>query len=188
VLAAEAGERLELLQAVPLDADPQPLAHSGVQVDEAAAAEEAVEHLGACPVPRDEALQRRRLVGTEVVHVQVRIRLQPRGHEVEERLARRTLVRVRQCPATLVRPGPVPVAEGPAGQVLEAAVAEEAVALEVEEDISRRRLGQPREPPVGFDRQRLERRQRTGPRLDLEPRLMAELHVRFSRSPTRRAR
>src|SRR2546430_4722342 len=81
-----------------------------------------------------------------------------------------------------------PVAEGPAGQVLEAAVAEEGIALEAEEHIAARRLGQPSQPSIRLDGQRLERRQRTAPRLDLEPRLVAEPRVGLSRSPTRRLR
>ena len=150
VLAPEADERLELLEPVPLDADAKPFADDGVQIDEAAAAEQAVERLGASPVSRDEALQCRRLVDAEVVHVQIRVRLQPRQHEVQERLAHRALVRGRECPAVLVRPGPVDLAERPAGQVLEAAVAEERIALEIEEHVAPRRLGQPREAALGL--------------------------------------
>src|SRR5438128_2129004 len=188
VLTAEAHDRLELLQAVPLDADPEPLAHDGVQVDEAAATEQPVERLGARRVVRDEALERRGLVNAEVIDAEIRVRLESREHEVEERLARRPLVRARERPAALVRPRPAPVAEGPAGQVLEAAVAEEGIALEVEEHIAARRLGQPSQPSIGLDGQRLERRQRTAPRLDLEPRLVAEPRVGLSRCPTRRLR
>ena len=112
-----------------------------MQIDEAAAAEQPVERLGARPVLRDEPFQCGRLVGAEVIHVKVRVRLQPCSHEVEERLAHRPLGRGRECPAVLVRPGPVDLAECPAGQVLEATVAEERIALEIEEHVAPRRLG-----------------------------------------------
>src|SRR5207244_4519405 len=109
-------------------------------------------------------------------------------HKVEERFAHRALMRGRECPAVLVRPRPVDLAERPAGQVLEAAVAEERIALEIEEHVAPRRFRQPHEAALGLDGQWLERRQRMVPRLDLELRLPGEAYVRLWRSPMRLCR
>ena len=68
--------------------DPQRLAHDRVQVDEHVLAQQVVDLVLARRVLGHQPLQRGRFVGGVVVHVQVRIALEPLVDEVDELLER----------------------------------------------------------------------------------------------------
>ena len=143
--ALEVEERLHLLQPVARARGAEPVADDLEQVDEDAAAEQVVELGLARAVAAHQPLQRRDLVGGVVVDVQVGVLAQPRVDEVDELLERLPLgvvvVRVQR------REVAVDVEDPP--EVLERAVlVPERVALEVEEEVARRGLGQERE--AGF--------------------------------------
>src|SRR5947209_8423901 len=156
---------LELLQAVAFDADAKAFAHDGVEVDEAAAAQEAIKGLAASGVARAQALQRGGLVGAEVVDVKRGMRFQPRRHEVDEALARGFLGRRLERPILLEPEHALRVPPRVTGQVLETLVADERIALEIEIDVAGRGLGQALEAAERLERQRFDWRQRQAARL-----------------------
>ena len=164
-LADEAVQGLELFQAVALDAYAKGLAHDGMEVDEAAAAQQPVERLAARDIARAQTLQGGGLVGAEMVDVKRGIRLQPRHHEIDEALARGFLGRRIERPILLEPEHALRVPPRVTGQVLEALVADERIALEVEVDVARRGLGQALEAAERLDRQRFHWRQRQAARL-----------------------
>ena len=100
----------------------------------------------ACRMPCAQPLERGRLIRAEVVHVRPGIVLHARHDEVDEGLAGRFLLGPSQCPALLEAGDAVPVAREKAGQVFQTVLADERIALEIEEHVAARRLRQPAEP------------------------------------------
>ena len=82
----EAVQRFQLLQAVTLHADAKGLAHHGVQVHEASAAQQLIEFGAARGVACHQSLERRGFVGAEVVDMRARVLLHARQCEVDEGL------------------------------------------------------------------------------------------------------
>ena len=145
-LPLERQERLQLLQPVPRPRDVQAAADDLVEVDEDAAPEQVVELGLARAVLAHQAAQRRDLVGGVVVDVQRRVGGEPLVDEVDEALERVAL---------LVAGGGEDGLEAAVGvedppEVLEAAlVVPERVALEVEEEVARRGVGEECEARLG---------------------------------------
>ena len=128
-------ETLELLQRIARPALAQPLADDGVEVDEGLAAEEVVELLLARRILGGEPLEHRRLVLRVVIDVQVGVVAEPLVDEVDELLEHLLLLLAVVGPE-----GAVAVAREDAEEVLEPAVGRpERVALDVEEEVGRRR-------------------------------------------------
>ena len=108
-------------------------------------AQQIVDLVLARRVAAHQALQRRRLVGREVVDVQVGIGLQALRHEVDEALERRPLLLPIGGPIARVsrrrrQSSDVKIPE----QKLQPAVADERITLEVEEDVACRGFGKAR--------------------------------------------
>ncbi len=171
-LPLEVEEGLELLQPVARPRGAEAVADDAVEVDEDLAAEEVVELALAGAVAAHQPLERGDLVGGVVVDVQVGVAREPLVHEVDEGLERDPLglvvVRVERLEVA------VDVEDPP--EVLERAVGvPERVALEVEEEVAGRGVGQERE--AGF-RLRLEEPEGVGAGLardELELGLLAVL-------------
>ncbi len=146
-LPLEVEEGLELLQPVARPRGAEAVADDAVEVDEDLAAEEVVELALAGAVAAHQPLERGDLVGGVVVDVQVGVAREPLVHEVDERLERDPLglvvVRVERLEVA------VDVEDPP--EVLERAVGvPERVALEVEEEVAGRGVGQEREAGFGL--------------------------------------
>ena len=143
-------ERLELLDRVRLLADAHALPHHRVEVDEPLPAQQPIDLGAAGVVPAGQRLEPGRLVGRVVVDVHAGVGV-PGADEVIDELFERLLLEGEVG-------GPVGserVVVDDAPQVLEPVITEERVALDVEEHVARRRLGQQREPAVLFGREQL---------------------------------
>ena len=138
-------EGLQLLERIALDAGAHRLADDGVQIDEPLGPQQPVELALARGVAAHQALERGRLVGREVIDVQPGKALPARHHEVDEGLEGRPLRGGIKGPARVIL-GLAGRPRGPAEQILEPARADEGIALEVEEDVARRGLGQAAKP------------------------------------------
>ena len=146
-LALERQERLQLLQPVARPRDVQAAADDLVEVDEDAAPEQVVELGLARAVLAHQPAQRRDLVGGVVVDVQRRVGGEPLVDEVDEALERGALLLAGGGEDRLE--AAVGVEDAP--EVLEAAlVVPERVALEVEEEVARRGVGEEREARLGL--------------------------------------
>ena len=172
-LPVKAVERLETLDRVALDAGPDALAHDAIEIDEHPAPEEPVHLLLARGVALGQASERGLLVRRVVVHVQGRVGVQAPDHEVD-RLLEGGLLRGegdeavgveapegmelrRRRPRTAGRPPRVALRGGrveDAEQVVDPVVERERIALEVEEQVVRRRLREDQESSVGDERPR----------------------------------
>src|SRR5207247_1332141 len=117
------------------------------QVDEDAAAEQVFELGLARSVTAHQPAERGDLVGRVVVDVHVGVFAEPRAHEVDERLKRGALARV----VVRMQRREVAVGVEDPPEVLEAPLlVPERVALEVEEEVAGRRIGQEREAALGL--------------------------------------
>ena len=154
-------QRLELLDRVALDRRAQPLADGPEQVHEDVAAQQPVHLRLAGRVAAHQPPRRSRLVRRVVVDVDRGIRGQSVGHQVD-RLLEGALLRLERHLAVFVdRPEGVegrpavgrdePRLED-AEQVVDPVVERERVALDVEEEVARPRLGQARQAPVRLER------------------------------------
>src|SRR4030095_11256540 len=113
-------------------------------------------------------LERRGLVGAEVVDVERGVTAQALEQRVDERFERLLLLRARRGPVSRVRRRLRIFERQPADQVLEPAALDEGVALEVEEDVGGRGLGETREAETGpARRERLDERARRAARSEL---------------------
>ena len=141
-LPLEVEERLHLLQPVARPRGADAVADDAEQVDEDVAAEQVVELPLARAVAAHQPLERGDLVGGVVVDVQVGVAREPLVHEVDEALERDPLrlvvVRVERLEVAVDVEDPPEVLE-PAARV------PERVALEVEEEVAGRGVGQERE-------------------------------------------
>ena len=146
-LALEVEERLHLLQPVARPRGADAVADDAEQVDEDVAAEQVVELALARAVAAHQALERGDLVGGVVVDVQVGVAREPLVDEVDEALERDPLrlvvVRVERLEVAVDVEDPPEVLER-AGRV------PERVALEVEEEVAGRGVGQEREAGLGL--------------------------------------
>ncbi len=167
-LASEPVERLERLDRVALHARPDGVADDGEQVHEALRAQQIVELLLARPVPAHQALERRWLVRRVVIDVHLRVALGARDGVVDERFECAALLGVRVRPVRVIRRRAVRVRRHPAEEVFAAVLARERIALEVEEHVFRRRLGQSRETEPVLYRQQLVHRPRLIPARELD--------------------
>ena len=143
-------EVLDLLDRVRRLADPETLAHHGVQVDEPLAAQQLVELGLARAVSAGQPCERGPLVGRVVVDVHARVGF-PAAHQLVEQVLGELLL-----PLGVVRPEPGEgaVAVPQAREVLPAAaVVGPGVALEVEVDVAGTGLGQPLQAPALLGRQ-----------------------------------
>jgi hypothetical protein len=118
----------------------------------------------------------------EVEHVEVGVALQARADPVHPGLERLALLRAVERPQVAVRPPPV-LGEDGAEEVLQARVAPVLVALEVEEDVARRRLGQPPQAAVVPGLEQLVQRPVTPAGADLQVGLRAQGGERGLRHP-----
>ena len=143
---SNAVERLELLDRIAFDAGADTVAHDREEIDEELGAQQIVDFVLARRVAAHQALQRGRLVGREVVDVQVGIGLRaapsrsrrsarkPPSPPAGWKPSRRRSVACRRRRMKTI-----------AEQKFEAAVADERIAFEVEEDVARRRFGKARQ-------------------------------------------
>ena len=159
-LAGEPIERLQALDRVALDRRADALPDGPVEIDEDPAAQQLVDLLLAGAVAPRETLHCGRLVGRVVVDVQVRVRFEPVADEVDERLEGAPLGAggdgaFLDRPEGVERWLPVGVRADrldDAEEVVDAVDllgAEERVALDIEEEVARRRLGQHEQSLVG---------------------------------------
>ena len=164
-------ELAHLLDRVARVRDPERLARDRVQVDEGLAAEELVELLLEDPVLGDEALERRGLVRGVVVDVHVRVRGEALVEAADDALERQPLL------VAVVRPdrGEAAVRVRDPVQVLEpAARLPERVALDVVEEVARRRRREEPEPAALGRREQLVAVRAGAARGELERGLVAE--------------
>ena len=146
-------EVLELLDRVGRLADPHPLPHDGVQVDEPLAAQQLVELGLAHAVPPGQPLERGRLVGRVVVDVHARVGAPAGGSARRAGRGSAPPPRSWSCAHQVLKPS---AAVPEPGEVLPAlAVGGERVALEVEVDVAVARRRQAQQPAVGLRRQQL---------------------------------
>ncbi len=194
-VAGETVERLQSLDGVALHAGPHCLSHDGIEIDEAATAQQTVQFLPARRITTHQALERRWLVGRVVVNVHRRVVAQGLHDQVNDLFERRTLLAlVERPPAEVVR---VPIGAGTdqTEEVLASALLiwpsvgfaadREVVAFEVEKQIARRRLGQTAQPFSDRDLAQFVQWRRPSARVELHPRLLAYAVVRLHRSTTR---
>ena len=166
-MRVEVEEDLHLLEPVARHRGDDPAAHDLEQVDEDAAAQQVVDLRLAGAVAAHQPAQRGDLVGGVVVDVHVGVLAQARVDEVDERLERGLLARVVVGPER--REVVVRVEHAP--EVLEAPVlVPERVALDVEEEVAGRGVGQEREAGVGVRREELVDGLAGLAALELEPR------------------
>ena len=133
-VANEPVEDLEVFERVSLHPRPQCLAHDGVEIDEQARPQHAVDLAFASRVTAHQALEGGRLVRREVVDVEIRV-ARPAFHDrVDEALEGAALLGAIEGPGI-----PVLGLGREPEQVLEATASREGVPLEVEEDVARRR-------------------------------------------------
>ena len=133
---------LELLQRVAVLADLHALPDDGVEVDEHVVAQEVVDLVLARGVLDRQRPELGRLVRGVVEDVHAGVLGAKLDHAVDEPLERRLLGVGVVRPDALVAGACAP----PAPQVLDAAVADVGVALEVEEDVAGARVGKQRVP------------------------------------------
>ncbi len=159
--AVKAVEGLEALDRVALDAGPDSLSHDAIEVDEDAPLEEPVDLVLASRMTLGEARERGLLVRRVVVHVECRVRIEPRDQEIHQPLEGRLLGGKRHEAIDVAAPEGVEPRGRRSGlhsrparvildqrrvehaeQVVDAVVERERIALEVEEEVVSRRLGQ----------------------------------------------
>src|SRR5207249_5962954 len=134
---------LELLQRIRLRPDPNRLPDNPVQVDEHPAAKETVDlDLPSC-VDAGQPLERVWLVRGVVIHVQIRIAIQPVDKEVDDLLEGAFLfIRIVAPEGVMHALSALPV-QGErfpnTEEVLDAVVADERIAFHVEEEVGRGR-------------------------------------------------
>jgi hypothetical protein len=167
-------ERLELLDGVAFEAGAEPIPHDAVEIDEALAAQQLVNLFFARGIPAHESLQRRRLVGREMIDVQIREFLELGHHEVDEPLEGRLLVRPRQRPVRRAAQCSIGAGEGIAEQIFETALPRERIAFEIEEDVARRRFRQKRQAEPRHGGQQFMEDLPRFPTLHLNSRLFAQ--------------
>lgn len=145
-------ELLQVLDGVALDACADGLPRRRVEVDEEFGAEHIVHFVLAGRVAAHQPLERARLVGSEVVDMQVGELLAPRLDEVNEllendALARRETARrgvLAERPSRVILRLSVRADHCPSEQILEALRSDERRAFDVEEDVAGRGLRQAR--------------------------------------------
>ena len=138
-------ERLQLLDRVAFDPGTESLTYDRVEIHEALASEELVELLSACCVAAHQTLESRRLVVAEVVDVRAGIRGERLHDAIDGGLERGTLVSVCKRPETLILPrrgGRTRRTAPQPEQILAAAFAGEPRALQIEEQVHWRWIGQ----------------------------------------------
>jgi hypothetical protein len=128
-------ERLQLLDGVALDPHPHRLAHDGVQVDEPAAPEQAVQLALAGGVTAHQLLERRRLVRREVIDMHVGMPVEAVDDEVHHLLEGHPLLVCRERPPVVILGVAPGIHSRDAEQVLAATVVGERVAFEIEKHI-----------------------------------------------------
>ena len=169
-LAGEAVELLHPLDRVALDEARSDCRTALQQVDEDRPPEEVVDLFLARGVAPHQPLQRGRLVRRVVVDVERRIGREPLAEEVHQPLERTAFRGQRELPVVLARPERVERAVGleDAEQVVEAVIERVRVALDIEEQVVRRRLRQDRESALWIHGRRRDRaggaRTSAGPR------------------------
>ncbi len=181
LLAREAVELLEILQRVRLDARAQRVPHDRVQVDEQLGAQDRVELRLARRIAAGQPLERRRLVGAEVIDVHGAVRVEGGEDAIDDLLERALFLGRARRPERRVAAAHVADAE----QILAAAVEREAVAFEIEEEIAARRLGQAQEAVLGVERQHLVLAPLPAARFQLDRGLVARALERFARAARR---
>ncbi len=156
-----------------------------MKIDEAATAKQPVELLAACRVPRAQPLERGGLIRAEVVHVRTGMVLHARHDKVDEasQAAFSSAASNAQCCSK--RATPSTVACQKAGQVFQTVLADERIALEIEEHVAARRLRQAAEPSAAFGQQGGQPAESAATRLHLKARLMTEATISLSASPGR---
>ena len=203
----EAVEGLEALDRVALDAGADSLPHDAIQVDEDAPLEEPVDLVLAGRVTLGEARERGLLVRRVVVRVEGRARVEPRDQEIHQLLEGRRLGGERDEAVGVAAPEGVELRDGRVGpawvildrgrvehaeKVVDAIVERERIALEVEEEVASRRLGQDEEAAIRYERSCAGLRILRGPlwldelpeglaavlTLDLDPGLLADARER----------
>ena len=180
VSALEVVERLDLLDRVAVEREPKRLANDLEEIDQHPAAQQVVELGLTRSVLAHQPLQRRAFVGRVVVDVHARVARAPLADQIEQPLEARLLLGPVEPPDAVVLRLAVVVEVDPAEQVLEPALRlVPGVALEVEPDVARRRLGQKREPALGLDREHDVLQLAGLPAVELEPGLLVELRERL---------
>ena len=165
----EAVQLLHGLDRVARERGAERLAHDPVEVDEHLAAEEVVDLALARAVLAHQAAERGALVGGVVVDVHAGEAAAALDDQVDEPLEAGLLLGAVAGPDAVVARLPVVVEVDPAEEVLEpAGRLEPGVALEVEPDVARVRLGHEREAALGLDRQQLDPVLAVPPVMELE--------------------
>ena len=143
--ARERVERLEILDGVTLDPGQQGLTHDAVEVDEVTATEESIDLGLARGMPAHQSPESGRLIGRVVIDMHPRMLPAPGLDEVDDAPKRLGLLGVSHGPPRLI-----PILAGRidgdhAEEILAAAFDREGVAFEIEEHVTRVRLGQPQQ-------------------------------------------
>src|SRR6266478_6593072 len=180
--AARVGEEgFQVLDGVVLDARAERLANDGVEIDEDLAAQETIDLFLARRVAAHEALQRGGLVRGVVIDVHARITREACDHEVDEVLEGRLLGLPIDRPECSV----LALVQRVAEEVFEAAVRDERIALDVEEDVARRWFGKQREAPSGLKIEVLLVGSALEAAGELDPRLLARAGERLGATAPR---
>ncbi len=135
-------ERLELLDRVLLDARAQRLLDDRMEIDEQPGAQHAVDLVLARRVAAHQTLDRRRLVGGEVIDVEIAVPRPALHDEIDERLERRSLRDGIERPERVIDRASRAVLDDPAEQVLAPRRTHEGIPFEIEEHVARRGRGQ----------------------------------------------
>ena len=149
-LARKAGQRLDLLQRVARDTGPKPLAHHRVEVHEDLAPQQVVHLVLARRIDTHQLGDCRLLVRAVVVHVHARIAREPPVHQVDEVLEEPPLAGAIVGPPRLVAPVRAVAQQQAEEKVQPARRLPERIALDVEEEVTRRRRRQGLEAAAGL--------------------------------------
>ncbi len=168
---------LELLDRIALDACPQPPPDDAVEVDEPPRAQQEIDFLLPARIAAHEALQRGGFIGRVMIDVQVGMRLQAADHEIDEALESGPFLVAGNRPVRNGCERAAGLGVGVAEQKLDAALADERVALEVEEHVAGRRLRKAREAEARLHRQQLEQRFSRRAPFKLDPGLLADSRI-----------
>ena len=177
-------EHLEVLDRIPFYTCPQRSTNDAVEVDKQPRAQHAVDFGFAGAVTPHQAPQRCRLIGGVVVDVEIGVALPALGHRIDEHLESRSLRLGGQGPPRPIYRCPL-LQDRVAKEVLHPAVPGEGIALEVQEDIAQRGLGQACQTLAGFAVQEFVHRLIPLATLELDPGLLMHPLKRLPGAPTR---
>ena len=177
--AVEAVEHFQVLDRVALDPGAQALPHHSIEVNEAFGAEHLVQLLLARRVSTHQPLEGRRLIRGVVIDVHRFVLLRRLHNEIDYRLEGLALIVFIECPEASVDRRAVRLNRHHAEEVFAPSLSGKEIALEIEEHIAGRRLGQSTQPFPNLAGPKFIKGRRLAARVELDAGLLANSDVRL---------